>query len=379
MLKNGTISTENVMPGHPDKICDRISDGILDLFLEKDENSRCAIECFATTNNLIIGGEVSSSVKISTEEVNECAKNIIRDFGETRNFEVNNIKITNLIHSQSVDIAQGVAREKEIGAGDQGMMFGYACDDNEFFIPNPILKTRNILQNIYNKIKDKSVVGLGPDGKAQISYNMKDGKADEINNVVVSMQHTENMTTKDVMDILIPIIDQETKNETRSSDFQYHINATGRFVTGGPDGDVGLTGRKIIADSYGGFAGHGGGAFSGKDATKVDRSGAYIARAVAKNIVAQGLAKEVLIQISYCIGIAEPVGLAVNTFGTGKMSDQEIEKLIRQKFDLTPKGIINLLNLKKVKYYPTSFFGHFGRKYTDSLFTWENENLVKLV
>lgn len=375
MIKNGIFTSESVLPGHPDKICDRISDSILDFYLKKDKNARVAAECFVTTNTILIGGETKSSVEVKKEELNKVALDAIKDFGENGKFNSENIKITNLIHSQSQDIAIGVdANEKRTeGAGDQGMMFGFACDENEECMPSPIFYAHKIVKKLHSEIKSGGLKGFGPDGKTQLSFEYKDGKPVALKTAVLSIQHREDFKNEFIEEKMKDVLKNVIPSEFTKEEPKIHINATGRFVIGGPDGDAGLTGRKIIVDTYGGFAPHGGGAFSGKDATKVDRSGAYIARFIAKNIIKSGLATHAMIQLSYCIGRPDPTSILIDTFGTGKIPNSEICKLIEKNIDLTPRGIINKLDLQRPIYYPTAHFGHFGHHYneSDGLFPWE--------
>lgn len=370
-----TFTSESVSVGHPDKICDQISDGILDCIISQDKYAKVAVECFATTNYLLIGGEINTKCEINKDEINNVARNIIKNIDVGCGFLHDTIEIDNRIHEQSHDIAIGVDDRDDglIGAGDQGIMFGFACDENDCYIPSSIMYSHKILENIYNGIQNKEIKGLRHDAKSQVSLIYKDQKPIDIAKIVLSNQHYDNLNTQDVADILMPIIRSSISPDFNVKTENVYINPTGRFVTGGPDGDAGLTGRKIIVDTYGGASAHGGGAFSGKDPTKVDRSAAYMMRYIAKNLVSHGYAKKVSIQISYCIGMSEPMSLYVNTYGTGKIDDDKICNNIMQKFDLSPKAIIDFLDLRRPIYKKTATFGHFGREYNKETghFSWE--------
>ncbi|MDH5719044.1 MAG: methionine adenosyltransferase [Spirochaetia bacterium] len=376
MNKNYLFTSESVSEGHPDKICDQISDAVLDAYLALDESSRVACESLITTGHLVVAGEISSKGEISKTEIEKLARNVVKNIGYTSEelgFDSENANVDVRAHTQSPDIAQGVIGEglyKEEGAGDQGLMFGYANNETDALMPMPIYYSHRILQELAKVRHNKTVDFLGPDSKSQVTVKYVDDKPVSIETVVVSTQHSESATREQISEAVIEmavkkVIPHEFLNNTK-----YLINPTGRFVVGGPHGDCGLTGRKIIVDTYGGYARHGGGAFSGKDPSKVDRSAAYMLRYVAKNIVASGIAEKCEIQAAYAIGVAKPVSVLVNTFGTGKFDDEKIEKLVLENFDLTPKGIRETLNLRKIKYLPTASYGHFGRE-GDS-FTWEN-------
>ncbi|PID29615.1 MAG: methionine adenosyltransferase [Candidatus Cloacimonadota bacterium] len=371
MSKEHLFTSESVTEGHPDKIADQISDSILDAALKCDPNSRVAIETFVTTGMAVIGGEMT--VREGYIDIPKLVRNTIKEIGyedSRMGFDYNTCAVLTSIDQQSTDIAMGVDR---LGAGDQGLMFGFACDETEELMPLPIVLAHKLTKQLTKVRKEGNLYFLRPDGKSQVSVNYRDGKPHSVNTVVVSTQHSDDISTSELREkiynyVIKPIIPENLID----GDYIKHINPTGRFVIGGPQGDAGLTGRKIIVDTYGGYARHGGGAFSGKDATKVDRSAAYMARYVAKNIVAAELASKIEIQLAYAIGVAEPVSVMVDTFGTGKMSDQEIIKLIRENFDLTPEGIINKLDLRKPIFKPTAAYGHFGR----DGFNWEQTDMV---
>jgi S-adenosylmethionine synthetase len=361
------FTSESVTEGHPDKIADQISDGVLDAVLAQDPYGRVACEVLVTTGICIVAGEITTNCYVDVPKI---ARDIIRDIGYTDaafGFDYKTCGILNTIQSQSPDIAMGVDTG---GAGDQGLMFGYACDETPELMPLPIQLAHRLTERLSQVRKAGELTYLRPDGKSQVSVEYVDGKPSRIDAVVISTQHGEDVTTdqlradvrKYVIDPVIPqnMVDKNTK---------YHINPTGRFVIGGPHGDTGLTGRKIIVDSYGGMGRHGGGAFSGKDPTKVDRSACYMARYIAKNLVASGLASRVEVQLAYAIGVADPVSVMVNTFGTGVIPESEMTELIRANFPLTPKGIIEHLDLRRPIYRRTAAFGHFGREH-DSFF-WE--------
>jgi len=372
-MNNYLFTSESVGNGHPDKVCDQISDSILDACLEQDPNSRVAVETLVTTQFVVIAGEVTTTANIDYEQV---ARNTIKEIGYTSKelgFDYQNAQILVKIHQQSPDISQGVTKTetKEQGAGDQGMMFGYATNETPEFMPLTLKLSHDLVRKA-KELREQSVLTyLRPDCKSQITLNYIDGKPDKIDAIVLSLNHDESVSLeqirKDAIEHLIPICKDYITNETK-----IYVNPTGRFVVGGPNGDTGVTGRKIIVDTYGGFARHGGGAFSGKDPSKVDRSGAYAARWVAKNIVAAGFCDRCEIQLSYCIGMAQPLNIYVDTFGTEKIP---IEKIIEsvKVFDLTPSGIINSLKLKRPIYKRTASFGHFG----NSEYPWEQLDMVE--
>ena len=380
MVKKYLFTSEAVSSGHPDKVCDQISDAILDYFLENDCYARTAIETLVTTNKIVLAGEVKTNFEFSIEQVNQIALNTVKSIGyDQKGFSYKTLHIENLIHSQSDDIAQGVdeLNGKEEGAGDQGIMFGYACSETNYFMPAPIYYANKILRYLHTIRESNLSLGLLPDAKSQVTFEYKDGRPTRIHTVLVSHQHMDHLNQSDVKNIILPALkDILPKDLYDVKNCIHHINPTGRFVIGGPDGDTGLTGRKIIVDTYGGKAPHGGGAFSGKDPTKVDRSAAYMARYLAKNIVASGLSTECIIQLSYAIGLSQPLSIYINTMGTGKVDDMEIEKIIKQLVDLSPKGIRKHLLLNNPIYLPTSAYGHFGRDSVDNYFTWEKLDLV---
>ena len=371
------FTSESVSEGHPDKICDRISDSILDLHLSKDKYARVAVETLATTNRVVIAGETMSHTPISTEEITETVRNCIREIGyEQEGFSWKTVKIENLLHNQSADIALGVDKD---GAGDQGIMFGYAKKEQGFdsnYMPLAIYLSSKILQDLAEARHLGQIKGIEPDAKSQVTLEYDHGRPIGIKSIVLSTQHAKYMTEEEVRAIAKEYIARALPAGWMPEDKDLLINPTGRFVIGGPDGDTGLTGRKIIVDTYGGYAPHGGGAFSGKDPTKVDRSAAYMLRYLAKNIVAAGLADECLLQISYAIGIKEPLSLYIDCKNTAKVDEQKILKFIKDNIDLTPKGIINKLDLLKPIYAPTSAYGHFGRTPDDfGHFSWERLDL----
>jgi S-adenosylmethionine synthetase len=371
------FTSESVSSGHPDKIADQISDLILDYFLEKDSNSRVAAESFVTPFKIVIAGEFRSNFEIDYQEIEKRIRSLIKIIGYVSGkFTYDKIAIEFLLNKQSEDIARGVdRRDKDSeGAGDQGIMFGYACSETKELMPASLIYAHQILRNIYQKQKDGAICGFGPDAKSQITLAYDDnGNIDHIDTILVSIQHNESLIIDDIIKQIKPVILNVVPEKFITKKTKFLFNPTGQFIIGGPEGDVGLTGRKIIVDTYGGAAAHGGGAFSGKDYTKVDRSGAYIARFLAKNIVAANLAQKCLIQLSYAIGVSQPISIYVNSFGTAKISEQEIVELIQRNIDLTPRGIKNILQLDKPIYLATATYGHFGRNYDKQkgLFSWE--------
>ena len=382
---NFTFTSESVSEGHPDKVCDRISDAVLDAFISEEPEARVACETFATTNRVVIGGEVGLSDKnILKEYMNQIdyiARACIKDIGyEQEKFHHETVEVTNLLHEQSAHIAQGVdaSENKDEGAGDQGIMFGYATDETEDLMPAPIQYSHAILRRLAEVRKNGTESTLGPDSKSQLSVKYQDGIPTGVTSIVLSTQHLdEKMTSADVRSVVEPYIREVLPDSWISNETQWHVNPTGKFVIGGPDGDAGLTGRKIIVDTYGGAAPHGGGAFSGKDPTKVDRSAAYAARYLAKNIVGANLAKKCSIQLSYAIGLAKPLSIYADTFGTGTVSEETIENAIAHCMDLTPMGIRTHLGLNKPIYQRTAAYGHFGREpEKDGGFSWEKLDLV---
>ena len=380
MNKNYLFTSESVSEGHPDKVCDIVSDYIVDDFLSQKnpENSRVALETLVTTNQVVVAGEVRGP------EGYECnyeklARDAVKSIGyEQENFHWEHFNFTPFVHSQSADIAMGVdsGEDKDQGAGDQGIMFGYACKETPSLMPAPIYYSHLILHDLAKARKDKTISGIQPDSKSQVTLRYENEKPVECTEVVVSTQHDEGMSVDDVSDIVMPFI-KNTLPEEWLKNTVYHINPTGNFVIGGPDGDSGLTGRKIIVDTYGGASPHGGGAFSGKDPTKVDRSAAYITRYIAKNIVAADLADKCTIQLAYAIGVARPLSFYINTHDTGKVDSETLIKKINSIVDLTPSGIRDHLNLHKPIYKVSAAYGHFGREPgDDGSFSWEKTDLV---
>ena len=382
---NYTFTSESVSEGHPDKVCDRISDAVLDAFLAEEPEARVAAETFATTNRVVIGGEVGLSdpekLKDYMGRIDEIARACIKDIGyEQDKFHHETVEITNLLHEQSAHIAQGVdaSVDKDEGAGDQGIMFGFATRETDALMPAPIQYSHAILRRLAEVRKDGTESTLGPDAKSQLSVEYRDGVPVGVSSIVLSTQHLDaSMSSADVRAVVEPYIREVLPEGWISADTAWHVNPTGKFVIGGPDGDAGLTGRKIIVDTYGGAAPHGGGAFSGKDPTKVDRSAAYAARYLAKNVVASGMATKCSIQLSYAIGVAEPLSIYADTFGTGEVDDAAIEKAIRATMSLTPRGIREHLGLNRPIYQRTAAYGHFGRSpEADGGFSWERTDLV---
>ena len=379
--KNYVFTSESVSEGHPDKLCDQISDAILDALLKEEPEARVACETFATTGMVVIGGEIGLRDKARLTHymgsIGEIARGVIKDIGyEQDKFHWNTCHVMNFLHEQSAHIAQGVDRD---GAGDQGIMFGYAVDETDELMPAPIQYAQAILRRLAEARKSGAEPTLGPDAKSQLSVRYEDGKPVEVTQIVVSHQHKdEAQTSDDIRAIVEPYVREVLPQGWLTGNTVWHVNPTGKFVIGGPDGDAGLTGRKIIVDTYGGAAPHGGGAFSGKDPTKVDRSAAYAARYLAKNVVAAGLADRCVIQLSYAIGVARPLSIYADTFGTGKVPDAQIEKAVAEVMELTPQGIRDQLDLCKPIYRRTAAYGHFGRKpEADGGFSWERTDLVE--
>ncbi|MFT5799048.1 MAG: S-adenosylmethionine synthetase [Candidatus Azotimanducaceae bacterium] len=384
--KNYTFTSESVSEGHPDKVCDRISDAVLDAFLTEEPEARVAAETFATTNRVVIGGEVGladqDKLKDYMGRIDQITRDCIKDIGyEQEKFHWKTVEVTNLLHEQSAHIAQGVdaGADKDEGAGDQGIMFGYATTETEQLMPAPIQYAHAILRRLAEVRKDGTAPQLGPDAKSQLSVVYRDGKPVGVSSIVLSTQHLdEDMTSADIRALVEPYIFEVLPEGWITADTAWHVNPTGKFVIGGPDGDAGLTGRKIIVDTYGGAAPHGGGAFSGKDPTKVDRSAAYAARYLAKNVVASGMAEKCTIQLSYAIGVSKPLSIYCDTFGTGEVNDAAIETAIDSVMDLTPRGIRSHLGLNKPIYERTAAYGHFGRDpEADGGFSWEKTDLVE--
>lgn len=382
---NYVFTSESVSEGHPDKVCDRISDAVLDAFLAEDSLARVACETFATTNRIVIGGEVglTDQAKLTTmkDDLAHIVRECIKDIGyEQDKFHWKTCEITNLLHEQSAHIAQGVTGERgDEGAGDQGIMFGYATNETDALMPAPIQFSHAILRRLAEVRKSGVEPTLGPDAKSQLSVVYRDGKPVGVTSIVLSTQHLdETMSSDDVRAVVEPYIRETLPEGWITEATEWHVNPTGKFVIGGPDGDAGLTGRKIIVDTYGGAAPHGGGAFSGKDPTKVDRSAAYAARYLAKNVVAAGMAERCTIQLSYAIGVAKPLSIYADTHGTGEVAPADIEKAVAQAMDLTPRGIREHLSLNKPVYERTAAYGHFGREPdADGGFSWERTDLAE--
>ena len=375
MSSYALFTSESVSEGHPDKVSDQVSDAILDLYLEKDPNARVAVETLVKTGMAVVAGEVTSSATVTPGEIESAVRKVICDIGYDSSdvcFDGNTCAVINAIGLQSADIAMGTheADEANQGAGDQGLMFGYAANETDTLMPAPIYYSHRLVEKQAELRRSGAADFLRPDAKSQISVRYEDGKPVAVDAVVLSTQHSPDIE-QEVLRAFVKreIIEAVLPSEWLSDDTQYHINPTGQFIVGGPMGDCGLTGRKIIVDTYGGMARHGGGAFSGKDPSKVDRSAAYAGRYVAKNIVAAGLADRCEIQVSYAIGVAEPTSISIDTFGTAKVAESTIIDLVRTHFDLRPKGLINMLDLKRPIYRTTAAYGHFGREEAD--FTWE--------
>jgi S-adenosylmethionine synthetase len=378
--KNMFFTSESVTEGHPDKFCDKISDAVLDECLRHDPMSRVACETYVTMGLVNVGGEITTKALFDVAKVAREIGNEIGYVSPEYGFDVNTAAIIRTIHAQSPDISMGVSKKgQEIGAGDQGIMFGYACSQTKELMPLPITLAHKLAMKLTDVRKKKALPYLGPDGKTQVTVEYRDGKPVRVDYVVIAASHTAAVVTRDgkfttdeakraiVEKVVRPVVGDLLDKKTKIT-----VNGTGKFLVSGPQADTGLTGRKIIVDTYGGWAVHGGGAFSGKDPTKVDRSAGYMARYVAKNIVAAGLADECLVQLGYCIGLVDPVSVMVNTYGTGKLSDEALAKLVRQVFPLSPGGIIDHLKLRRPVYCPTAAYGHFGRKE----FAWEHVDAV---
>jgi S-adenosylmethionine synthetase len=374
------FTSESVSEGHPDKVCDRISDTVVDAFLAADPHARVACETLATTNRVVLAGEVRGPASVTTELLIEGARKAIKDIGyEQAGFHWQTATIDSYLHAQSSDIAQGVdaAGNKDEGAGDQGIMFGYACRETEPLMPAPIQFAHNILRSLAEARHSGAAPLLGPDAKSQVSLQYVDGKPVRATSIVVSTQHAESIDQDEVREIVRPHVLDVLPEGWMCDEAQFYVNPTGRFVIGGPDGDCGLTGRKIIVDTYGGAAPHGGGAFSGKDPTKVDRSAAYAARYLAKNVVAAGLADRCCMQLSYAIGVAKPLSVYIDTYGTGQIDEEKLSRVLQELMDLSPRGIRTHLGLNRPIYARTAAYGHFGRAPdADGGFSWERLDLV---
>lgn len=380
MSEYSVFTSESVSEGHPDKMADQISDAILDAILTDDKDARVAVETLVKTGMVVIAGEVTTSTYVDLEDV---VRNVVLDIGYNSSevgFDGASCAVLNAIGKQSHDIAMGVNEgdDKEQGAGDQGLMFGYATNETDVLMPAPIYYSHRMVERQAQLRKEGTLPWLRPDAKSQVTLRYENGKPVAIDAVVLSTQHDPDISQKDIHEAIMELLVKEVlPAEWLHADTLYHINPTGQFIIGGPVGDCGLTGRKIIVDTYGGMARHGGGAFSGKDPSKVDRSAAYAGRYVAKNIVAAGLAERCEIQISYAIGVAEPTSISIETFGTGKVSDAQIAQLVREHFELRPKGLVAMLDLKRPIYRKTAAYGHFGREDPD--FTWERTDKADLL
>lgn len=378
MSEYSVFTSESVSEGHPDKMADQISDAVLDAIIKEDPHARVAVETLVKTGMAIVAGEVRTSTYVDLEDI---VRDVILDIGYDSSdvgFDGKSCAVLNAIGKQSSDIAVGVdeAEDKDLGAGDQGLMFGYATNETDTLMPAPIYYSHRLVEQQAKLRKNGKLGWLRPDAKSQVTLRYENGKPVAVDAVVLSTQHNPDISLDDLREaVREEIIKEVLPAEWLHADTQYHINPTGIFVIGGPVGDCGLTGRKIIVDTYGGMARHGGGAFSGKDPSKVDRSAAYAGRYVAKNIVAAGLADRCEIQVSYAIGVAEPTSISINTFGTNKISEQAIAQLVRENFDLRPRGIIEMLDLRKPIYQPTAAYGHFGREG----FSWENLDKVEVL
>lgn len=380
-MKNYLFTSESVGEGHPDKLCDQISDGVLDACLRDDPEARVACESFATTGMVLIGGEITTETYVDIQHI---AREVARDIGYTKadyGLDCDSMAVLNVIHNQSPDISQGVSGtglyKGEQGAGDQGLMFGFACNETKELMPAPIMLAHKILIRAAALRKSKAIKWLRPDAKSQVTIEYEGFVPKRIDTVVVSHQHDEDISYDEIRDTIIsdiinPVL---TEADFGTDEIKYFINPTGRFVIGGPHGDTGLTGRKIIVDTYGGMGRHGGGAFSGKDPSKVDRSAAYMARYIAKNIVASGVCTRCEVQLAYAIGVPFPVSVMVNTFGSAQVEEKAIEKAVRKLFDLSPAGIVRTLDLKKPIYQKTSAYGHFGR----DIFSWEKTDMAEAI
>ena len=381
--KNYLFTSESVSEGHPDKVCDRISDMIVDSYLSKDPFSRVACETLTTTNKVVLAGETRGP-KIKKNDIEEKVRNCIKDIGyEQKGFHWKNCSVDINLHSQSSDIAMGVdsKENKDEGAGDQGIMFGFACDETEVFMPAPIYYSHKILELMAIDRKNGKSEKLEPDSKSQVTLQYENGVPSKVTAVVISTQHSPDVTQSEVKEIVRPYLEKSIPKKLLKdlNDKDFYVNPTGQFIIGGPDGDTGLTGRKIIVDTYGGAAHHGGGAFSGKDPSKVDRSAAYAARYIAKNIVASKITKKCEIQLAYAIGISKPLSIYVNLFDGDIEKEKYVEKLIKDNFDLSPRGIREMLSLNRPIYEPTASYGHFGRKpREDGSFSWEKTDKISI-
>ncbi|MBT3329630.1 MAG: methionine adenosyltransferase [Nitrosopumilus sp.] len=380
MTNTFLFTSESVTEGHPDKICDNISDAFLDEYLKQDPNSRVAVETMVTTDFVVVSGEVTSKAVFDKKAQEELVRKTIREIGyddKELMFDGDTCKVDLRLHSQSPDISQGVTatEEKEQGAGDQGLMFGYATNETEELMPMPILLAHKLIQKLSEVRRNKILPWVRPDGKSQVSVKYENNKPTKIETVVISTQHAPEISQEEISNEIIDKVIKPVLGNLWDDKIKIYINPTGKFVIGGPHGDAGLTGRKIIVDSYGGFGRHGGGAFSGKDPSKVDRSACYMCRYIAKNLVAAKFADRCEVQLAYAIGVAEPVSLYVNTFGTNKIPENQIEEIVRKNFDMKPSGIISQLDLKRPIYKKTASYGHFGRNEPE--FYWEKTDKVE--
>jgi S-adenosylmethionine synthetase len=378
---NYLFTSESVSEGHPDKVCDQISDAVVDLFLSADPFARVAVETLATTNRIILAGEVRGPESVTADAIEETARSVVKDIGyEQVGFHWRDAEVQCYVHGQSSDIAQGVdaVGNKDEGAGDQGIMFGYACVETEDYMPAPIYFAHRILHEISKDRHGGSLPELGPDAKSQVTLLYENGKPVRATSVVVSTQHGEDVEQHRIREIVRSYVERVLPAGWMPPEEEFYVNPTGRFVTGGPDGDAGLTGRKIIVDTYGGAAPHGGGAFSGKDPTKVDRSAAYAARYLAKNIVAAGLADKCSLQLSYAIGVSKPLSIYVDLYNTGRVPADALERVLSEVVDLSPRGIREHLHLNRPIYRRTAAYGHFGRQPdNDGGFSWERLDLIE--
>ncbi len=382
MVRSFLFTSESVTEGHPDKVCDQISDAFLDEYLRQDPNSRVAVETMATTGFVAVAGEVTSNANFDKKSQEELVRRVIREIGYDKpelEFDANTCEVMLRLHAQSPDISQGITAsdDKDQGAGDQGLMFGYATNETEELMPMPIILAHKLTKKLAEVRKSNEISWVRPDGKSQVSVEYEDGKPKKVETIVISTQHAPDVSNDEITNALIEKVIKPVCGDLWNEEINIHINPTGKFEIGGPHGDAGLTGRKIIVDTYGGQGRHGGGAFSGKDPSKVDRSACYMCRYIAKNIVAAGLAEKCEVQVAYAIGVADPVSLMVNTFDTGKIPEEDIENIVRKNFDMRPSAIISQLDLKKPIYQKTAAYGHFGRNEPE--FHWEKTDKANLL
>jgi len=382
MTKDFLFTSESVTEGHPDKVCDQISDAILDEYLKQDPDSRVAVETMTTTGFVAVAGEVTSKANFDKQAQEQLIRKTIREIGYDNSdlmFDADSCEVMLRLHSQSPDISQGVTatENKDQGAGDQGLMFGYATNETEELMPLPILLAHKLTKKLSEVRKTKELLWVRPDGKSQVSVKYEDNKPTKIETIVISTQHAPRVSNEEITKAMIEKVIKPVCGELWNDSITIHVNPTGKFEIGGPHGDAGLTGRKIIVDTYGGFGRHGGGAFSGKDPSKVDRSACYMCRYIAKNIVAAGLAERCEVQVAYAIGVAEPISLMVNTFESSKIPEEDIENIVRKHFDMKPSAIISQLDLKKPIYRITASYGHFGRNEPE--FRWEKTDKAEML